>query len=150
MLSCSAPRKQRLRECHRRSCQTLLPGNNKRASGTRFLDLRQRKDFETEHIPQSVSSPLEGLTPTMRDVFGNSDALHLLWTELKRKFKDEEKILSPKKLPVVVLCYDGDVSQMATSILRAKGYEAFSVCGGFSALRKVTATGRHRRGNNSS
>lgn len=142
MLSCSAQRKQRLRECKRRSYQARGADDNKRTSGTRFLDLRQRDDFETEQIPQSMNSPLKGLTPTIRDLFGDPDTLHMIWTGLQAKFDKDEKVLSPKKQPIVILCYDGDTSQTATSILRAKGYTAFSVCGGFSALRRVTPTNK--------
>ncbi|KAL8758765.1 MAG: hypothetical protein Q9199_001240 [Rusavskia elegans] len=142
MLSCSAQRKQRLRECKRRSYQARGADDNKRTSGTRFLDLRQRDDFETEHVPQSMSSPLKGLTPTIRDLFGDPDTLHMIWTGLQAKFDKDEKVLSPKKQRIVILCYDGDTSQTATSILRAKGYTAFSVSGGFSALRRVTPTSK--------
>ena len=111
-----------------------------RTLGTRFLDLRQREDFEAEHIPQSMSSPLKSLTPAIRDLFGDPETLHMIWTRLQTKFIKGEKGLSPKRLPIVILCYDGDTSQMATSILRAKGYTAFSVCGGFCALKRFTPT----------
>ncbi|KAL8980139.1 MAG: hypothetical protein Q9205_004698 [Flavoplaca limonia] len=140
MLSCSNQRKQRLRECKRRSNQTRMADVRQRTFRTRFLDLRQREDFETEHIPQSMSSPLKSLTPAIRDLFGNPETLHMIWTGLQSKFIQGEKELSPKKLPIVILCYDGDTSQMATSILRAKGYTAFSVCGGFCALKRFTPT----------
>lgn len=32
----------------------------------------------------------------------------------------------------LVICYDGDTSRVATSVLRAKGYAADSIRGGFS------------------
>ncbi|KAL8733934.1 MAG: hypothetical protein Q9181_003385 [Wetmoreana brouardii] len=81
----------------------------------------------------------------IRDVFGNPEALHTLWKGLKIKFDDDQECLSSKKQPIIVLCYDGDTSQIATSMLRAKGYKAFSVCGGFLALWKL-ATHRRRQG----
>lgn len=140
MLSCSAQRKQRRRECKRRSYLARVEDGYKRKAGTRCLDLRQPEDFETEHIPQSMSSPLNGLTPAIPDLFGDPDTLHTIWTGLQTKFERSERLISPKSLPIVILCYDGDTSQVATSILRAKGHTAFSVCGGFSALRRVTPT----------
>ena len=145
MLSCNGKRKQRLRVCNRQSCRTQLSCSKSRTSRTRILDLRQRNDFDVGHIRWSLSRPLKDLTPMMRDVFGNPDNLHTLWKGLKIKFDDGEKMLSPKKLPMIVLCYDGETSQMATSLLRAKGYTAFSVCGGSPALRKfATSRGQSR------
>ncbi|MCJ1265025.1 hypothetical protein MMC22_004900 [Lobaria immixta] len=146
MLSCNGQGKQRLQVCNHRSCRGQLSCSKNRTSQTTFLDLRQRKDFETGHIRRSLSSPLKDLSPTMQDVFGNTDALHKLWKGLQIKFDGGEKILGSKKLAVIVLCYDGEISQMATSILRAKGYTAFSVCGGFPALRKSTMSRGHSRG----
>ena len=36
---------------------------------------------------------------------------------------------------MLVLCYGGDTSRVATSVLRAKGVDAVSVGGGFQALQ---------------
>ncbi|KAL8996291.1 MAG: hypothetical protein Q9169_004177 [Polycauliona sp. 2 TL-2023] len=140
MLSSSGQRKQRLRECKRRSSQAPVADLNKRTTRTRFLDLRQRADYEKEHVLQSINSPLKCLGPTICDLFGDADTLHMIWTGLQAHFGGAEGLLGPKGLPIVLLCYDGDTSQMATSILRAKGHTAFSVSGGFSALRRVTPT----------
>lgn len=81
----------------------------------------------------------------MSDVFGNPNALHLLWHDLKTKFDDGEVILGPKTTPMIVLCYDGESSQIATSLLRARGYIAFSVSGGFPALHKSMESRRQGR-----
>ena len=75
----------------------------------------------------------------MQDVFGNPDALYTIWKSLKAKFDIEESLLGSKELPIVLLDYDGDVSRIAASILRAKGYTAFS-CGGFPILRTFVLT----------
>lgn len=40
---------------------------------------------------------------------------------------------------ILVLCYDGDSARVATSVLRAKGYEADSIRGGFKALGEMRA-----------
>lgn len=74
----------------------------------------------------------------LEDVFGDPDALHAVWESLKMKFDADEEMVGLRRLPVIVLCYNGETSQVATSMLRAKGYEAFSICGGFSALREST------------
>lgn len=75
----------------------------------------------------------------MQDVFSNPDTLHVIRKSLKAKFDTDEGLLGSKELPMIVLDYDGGPSRIATSMLRAKGYTAFS-CGGFPALRKFVLT----------
>ena len=145
MLFSKGQRKQPLQVCNRQSCRTQLSCSKNRTFGATFLDLRQGNDFETAHIRPSLNSPLKDLSPILRDVFENPDALYLLWKGLQVKFDDGENVLGSKKLPLIVLCYDGEISQMATSILRAKGYTAFSVNGGFPALRKSAMSRGHSR-----
>lgn len=56
------------------------------------------------------------------------------WKNLKVKFDAESARLGSKNSSLVVLCYDGETSRLAVSILRAQGYSAFSVFGGYHAL----------------
>ena len=142
MLFCKGHFQQRLRLCNCRSCQAHYPCSKNRTSRARILDIRQHKDFETEHIRRSLNSPLKNLTPMVQDLFGNPDALHILWKGLKTKFDDGEGILGSKNLSMNILCYDGDASQLATSLLRAKGYTAFRVRGGFPALKELAVSRR--------
>lgn len=58
------------------------------------------------------------------------------WTNLRVKFGEEVDRLGSKTSPLLVLCYDGETSRLATSILRAAGYTGLSVSGGFLALRR--------------
>ncbi|KAK2751175.1 hypothetical protein FQN57_000252 [Myotisia sp. PD_48] len=100
-----------------------------------ILDLRQNSDFTNAHIRSSRNSPLKSLTPTSGDIFADSNVLHMFWTNLTAQFNKEANSFCPKSFTLLVLCYDGETSRLATSILRAKGYLAFSVFGGFSALQ---------------
>lgn len=49
--------------------------------------------------------------------------------------QEVKALLTNKHL--LIICYDGDSSRVATSVLRAKGYQADSVRGGFKALSDV-------------
>ncbi|RYO94785.1 hypothetical protein DL766_000048 [Monosporascus sp. MC13-8B] len=46
-----------------------------------------------------------------------------------------------RELPSLVVCYDGDASRLATSILRAKGIQAFSILGGFRKIQETWVLG---------
>ena len=146
MSAFSGDQKRQLRVCSQQKCRSRLHCCRSPSSRVNILDLRQLRDFETEHILQSLCSPLTGLTENIHDVFGQAETLHMLWKDLKAKFDDRERIATEKDMPTIVLCYYGDASQVATSILRAKGITAFSVDGGFHALRDLSLA----RGRNSS
>ena len=129
-------------QCERRSCQGKRSCNNN-SSGTgtgtskvMVLDLRQSLDFNAGHVLGAQSSPLKHLTVRTGDIFGDPHSLNMHWTNLRAKFDDEAARLGSKATPLLVLCYDGEASRLATSILRARGHKAFSVFGGFSALRE--------------
>lgn len=147
MFAGDSQHKCRLRACNRHSCQTRLSCSKNWTSTSRILDLRQHHDFAVAHIRRSLSSPLKDLTPSVTDIFGNPDVLHMLWKRLKNKFDNDGEMLGSKKLPLIILCYDGDASQVATSLLRAKGFTTFSVSGGFPALkRSVLFRGQRQKG----
>ena len=98
-----------------------------------IVDLRAPQDFDHNHFCMSKSMPLPGLDSQTRDIFGTSDLVHQYWTGLRELFGSD--LVTFSSLPVLVLCYDGDASRMACSMLRARGVEAYSVQGGFPALQ---------------
>jgi rhodanese-related sulfurtransferase len=134
MLSHEPQKKRSLLPCARPSCRRKPSCNSSRPSKTTIFDLRQKQDFDKEHMCGSLGSPLKQLTESTGDIFSDSNALRMHWTNLKTKFVDEAKRLGSKSSSLVVLCYDGETSRLAVSILRAQGYTAFSVFGGYSAL----------------
>ncbi|TID07190.1 Cysteine synthase [Colletotrichum higginsianum] len=105
------------------------------------LDLRSQADFEALHLPGSHSVPLEGLTSSLADgdLFGDAKSVHMVWTQIQKRFDEPRvarRLLSARDNhhTVMLVCYNGDASKLASSTLRAKDYEAFSVEGGIEAL----------------
>jgi len=122
--------------CNSPSCQGKQSCKKSKPSKAAILDLRRKEDFNASHIRGSTSSPLEGLSSTVKDVFGDSNVVYACWTGLKHKFEQRLDVLGSKATPLLILCYDGEVSRLATSILQAKGYKALNVAGGFPALNR--------------
>ncbi|KAI8957049.1 tryptophan synthase beta subunit-like PLP-dependent enzyme [Daldinia sp. FL1419] len=102
-----------------------------------ILDIRQPVDFGKFSLPGSVSVPFVGSFTA--SPFSNPAVLEALWLKLDEYFgapnSDVVPLLQGRR--ILVLCYDGDSSRVATSVLRAKGYEADSVRGGFKELNKL-------------
>ncbi|KAL7628064.1 hypothetical protein AAE478_002260 [Parahypoxylon ruwenzoriense] len=106
------------------------------------IDLRAPEDYTNSHAPQSISLPLRGNRPGIKDFFANAQMIQVFWTRLRQLFDENSEIL-PRSSPVLILCYDGEVSRLATSILRARGVEAHSVFGGYEALADVSREGTY-------
>ncbi|KAM0078639.1 hypothetical protein ACKRZS_009364 [Fusarium odoratissimum] len=104
---------------------------------TTIIDLRQPDDFSMFHLPGAVNMPfVQDGTPSP---FSDAKLLESLWKNLDGAFKapgaEVQPLLSGRR--VLLTCYDGDSARVATSVLRAKGYEADSIRGGFQALNKM-------------
>ncbi|KAI5865201.1 tryptophan synthase beta subunit-like PLP-dependent enzyme [Durotheca rogersii] len=121
-----------------RTSQLAIGGTNAGVlalkDGKTIVDLRNRVNFEKFNIPGSVSLPL--VEPSSPSPFAQPAVLEALWLKLEDSFTaiQDGKLSEMRGKQILVLCYDGDSSRVATSILRAKGYEADSVRGGFMAL----------------
>jgi rhodanese-related sulfurtransferase len=121
--------------CSSKSCnKNRLLQQSRSSTKQVVLDLRQQRDFDAVHIRESINSPLEGLDSETGDIFEDSKQIQLFWTKLRTKFSKETDILGLKKYSLLVICYDGETSRLATSILRSKDYTAYSVLGGFQAF----------------
>ncbi|GKT54172.1 cysteine synthase K/M:Cysteine synthase B [Colletotrichum tofieldiae] len=109
------------------------------------LDLRSARDFLRRHIKGAHQMSLDTLCPGAAagvDLFGDADAVYKVWTNLQILLGEPRTadVLGNVKrhgTPVLVLCYNGEVSRLATSLLRANGVEALSVRGGTDELWKV-------------
>ena len=102
--------------------------------GTAIIDLRQLDHFDHFRLPGSCNLPfVDQNTPSP---FSDPAILKSLWKRLEVAFKapgqELQSIIHGKQ--VLLVCYDGDSSRVATSVLRAKGYEADSIRGGFKSL----------------
>lgn len=107
---------------------------------TLLVDLRRAEDFALWHLPEAVNVPLQSLDSTTPSPFYDPATLERQWLELESLFPREEAedgklgVPSLRGRRVYLLCYDGDTSRIATSILRAKGVEADSIRGGLRAM----------------
>ncbi|RGP60403.1 cysteine synthase a [Fusarium longipes] len=107
---------------------------------TTIIDLRQPQDFDIFHLPGAINMPF--VTNDTPSPFSDSKLLETLWKSLEETFKEPEQELRSllQGRRVLITCYDGDSARVASSVLRAKGYEADSIGGGFQALNKMRQT----------
>ena len=104
-----------------------------------LIDLRPETDFAC-HLPDAVNVPLSSLSRTSSSPFADANVLERQWLELENVFQPggtsaaalPMRLLQDRR--VVVVCFDGDTSRVATSVLRAKGVEAFSIRHGIRAF----------------
>lgn len=124
-----------------KSASSCVPGEGERP-GFLVLDLRNSHDYEQEHVRGSQSLPIPGYTTDTGsgDLFGDPEAIHWASSSLRTLLNSDqarnvlEKARSQHQ-DVLVLCYHGDVSRLATASLRKNGVTAFSVKSGFQGLR---------------
>jgi rhodanese-related sulfurtransferase len=107
-------------------------------------------DFEAGHIPGSFSAPLSGLHDGFAggDLFGDADAVYSIWIHMQKWLQGAELSgvlteAAKDNRKVVLLCYDGFASQLASSAFREVNIEAFTVRGGFPALYSQLQTEMH-------
>ncbi|EFR01921.1 cysteine synthase K/M:Cysteine synthase B [Nannizzia gypsea CBS 118893] len=105
-----------------------------------IIDIRKPADFEQWHLPQAINVPLNTLEKDTTSPFSDSAVLEAQWLEIEGWFNQSgEKSallteLKAKKTRVLLACYSGNTSRVATSVLRAKGIEAWCIRGGHKAL----------------
>ncbi|KAI1377087.1 tryptophan synthase beta subunit-like PLP-dependent enzyme [Hypoxylon crocopeplum] len=111
-----------------------LDGTLSLREGVAIIDLRQAIDFTKFSLPGSVNLPFADRSNP--SPFSDPTVLEALWLKLDGHFRSPRDELLPlvQSKRILLLCYDGDCSRVATSVLRAKGYEADSIRGGFRAL----------------
>lgn len=124
----------------RNTSPATIPRPNKQNSNqpkVSLIDLRPKAHFTIQHLPHAVNIPLASLTPTSQSPYADSGVLENQWKELENIFNKDStltKALLKQGRCVVLVCFDGDTSRMATSVLRVKGVEAFSIKGGMRGL----------------
>ncbi|GJC87789.1 putative siderophore biosynthesis protein SbnA [Colletotrichum liriopes] len=121
-----------------RSSASLIP----RLPNIAVIDLRKPEDFQMNHVPGSEN--ISVVESSDWKPFSDAQVLEKLWLKLEATFDSDTeagKILEENRhKPIVVLCYDGDSARVATSVLRAKGFEADSIRGGLRALEDFQRT----------
>nr|XP_036581885.1 cysteine synthase [Colletotrichum truncatum]KAF6790442.1 cysteine synthase [Colletotrichum truncatum] len=117
------------------SSASLIP----RLPNTVVIDLRRQEDYETLHIPESQNIPL--VESKDWEPFSDPKVLETLWLKLEATFEKTsemgKKVEQYREKPVLLLCYNGNNARVAASVLRAKGFEADCVRGGYLALERL-------------
>lgn len=103
------------------------------------IDLRRSADFAQGALPKAMNIPLSSYGSDSASPFFNPKKLEETWLELEGLFSSD-KIAELQGQRVMLVCYDGDTSRVATSILRAKGVEANNIRGGIKGLAAALAT----------
>ncbi|KAL1962022.1 hypothetical protein VTN77DRAFT_666 [Rasamsonia byssochlamydoides] len=102
------------------------------------IDLRQPADFETWHLPGAVNIPINSLDARTPSPFSDAAVLEAQWRELDALFAPESSALSALTgRKVMLVCYGRDTARVATSVLRAREIEAYSVRGGYQAIAQM-------------
>lgn len=112
----------------------IFMGETTLRPGRCVIDLRQAKDFNDWHLPNAVNIPLKTLDAQTPSPFKEPSVLESQWSELEALFRQSGNMAALANTRVMVVCYIGDTSRVATSVLRAKGVEADNVRGGWKAL----------------
>lgn len=100
-----------------------------------LIDLRTHCDFNRWSFPYSRNLPLRSLDAGTDSPFKDAAILEKQWLELDALFRVDSSLMDELHgKHVLALCYDGDTSRVATSLLRAKGIDACSLRGGLRGL----------------
>ena len=101
--------------------------------GLRLIDLRSSADALPMH--EDISPvPLPGLKADDPSPFDNNSVLEKQWYGLGHLMKSGLLTRDvPKDVPAILLCYNGETSRLACSMLRGRGFKAFSAKGGLGS-----------------
>lgn len=123
----------------------VITAENSLAPDNVILDLRTTEAFVNHHLPGAISRPLGSLDSSTPSPFSDPMVMESQWKELESVFDATTVGLLKRAGNVWLVCYGGDTSRVATSVLRAKGVTASSLKGGMLALisaEKVGSGGR--------
>src|SRR5688572_6572705 len=111
----------------------LHPGGVLDRKSVVVLDLRNEDDFQAAHFPGSRN--LDVNSRNLPNPYKDTATLTNLFSffEARLSSKDAEFGQSLQGKKVLLLCYNGLVSKLASSVLRHRGVEALSVLGGSDA-----------------
>lgn len=115
------------------------------ASENTILDLRTAEDFADHHLPGAISRPLSSHDSSTPSPFSDPAVLEAQWKELESVFDLTTIGLLKRAGGVWLVCYGGDTSRVATSVLRAKGVSANSLKGGMLSLMTAAKGGNGSR-----
>lgn len=139
MIYGSAWKKDIKQLCRNSNCSKKTCAHHFGSSPVTLIDLRSSRDFDEGHIAGSISASLPNLSAATPSPFDDTTTLCILWKDLKAMFSDREdrRRLDSTSNPVIVICYQGEASRLATAILRGQDIEAYSVYEGIVAISQV-------------
>lgn len=118
-----------------------IAAENSLAPDNVILDLRTTEAFVDHHLPGAISRPLGSLDSSTPSPFSDPIVMESQWKELESVFDPTTVGLLKRTGHVWLVCYSGDTSRVATSVLRAKGVTANSLKGGMLALTSAVKGG---------
>jgi rhodanese-related sulfurtransferase len=94
-----------------------------------LFDLRSDSDFKAGHLPGAINLPLSSLIKGAPSPFDDPGILEAQWKEIATEFSTKCPLMefAKARTSVIILCYQGDTSKVATSVLRARNIEACSI-----------------------
>ena len=105
------------------------------ASAIIVLDLRRSIDFASLHVSGSLSSPIASLDAATPSPFNDTGVLEAQYHDLEALIYDSclrDRLHRFSR--VLILCYSGETAMLATSMLRQRGIETYSISGGFPGI----------------
>jgi rhodanese-related sulfurtransferase len=124
--------------------QIPLPGSSivRLRKDRLIIDLREQHHFAQKHVPGAINIPLSSLSSETPSPFDDSKLLASQWTELDEILRPNSQLVRSfipglfNQKEVLVLCYDGDTSRMAVSILQGRNVAARCCRGGTRRLEQ--------------
>lgn len=105
-----------------------------------ILDLRQPDAFASEHAVGSINTSLPSLSCGMVSPFADLTVLETQHHNLQQMAQDCCLMGRLRRgRGILAVCYNGETTRLAASVLRAAGVEAFSLRGGFHAITVAAA-----------
>lgn len=105
--------------------------------GLNVVDIRSPDDFAKEALPGAQNFPFSSVKAGIASPFDDVVVLEDQWTEMKElvELVPVGHTLTEGEGPLLTICYDGESARLLTSILRARGVEAYSIKGGYPSLK---------------
>ncbi|KAG0644939.1 hypothetical protein D0Z07_9338 [Hyphodiscus hymeniophilus] len=104
-----------------------------------ILDLRTSGDFSSTRLIGAINKPLQTLKPASLSPFDDKETLKNQWIELEHGFFDaeERRLGHLNGQYFLLICYNGETSRVACSVMRSKSLESYSCCGGMLEILKT-------------
>lgn len=116
--------------------------------GTALVDLRSPSAKTKGNLVGAIAAPLATSSTGDKSPFADARLLRTIWSECDRLYGPRQKAEGPQMDPIggetmalrglktFLVCEQGDVARVCSSVMRANGVEAYSMRGGFEAVER--------------